>query len=67
MNYKSGTKEKGVKFQPNLLAKFVIASRSSRSVNEQEVIGAYELCSYPPRLMPHRTLHECKTKSEIGE
>ena len=65
MNHKPGKKEKeNVKFERNLLAKFVIASRSLKSVDEQEVIGTYELRSYPPSLMQHRTLHECKTKYE---
>ena len=43
-----------------------IASRSSRDIDEEGIIGVYELNVYPPSLMAHTTLHECKDKSDLG-
>ena len=54
------------KIERNLLAKFIIASRSSRDIDEEGIIGNYELNAYPPSLMVHTTLHECKDKSDLG-
>ena len=54
------------KIECNLLAKFIIASRSSRDIDEEGIIGNYELNAYPPSLMVHTTLYECKDKSDLG-
>ena len=36
------------KIERNLIAKFIIASRSSRDIDEEGIVGNYELNAYPP-------------------
>ena len=54
------------KVERNLLAKFIIASRSSRDIDEEGIIRNSELNAYPPSLMEYTTLHECRDKSDLG-
>ena len=49
----------------DLLGRFLIVSRSSRSIDEQESIGHYEFASYP-RICSRATLLLCTDKSEVG-
>ena len=68
MSHKSKEKmQNQVKVERNLLAKFIIASRSSRDIDEREVVGNFELDNYPPSLMHYRVLHEYKNKADIGK
>ena len=54
-----------VKLERNFLAKLVVAARSSRDINKKDIIGSYELCSYPQSLMNLSGLYECKNQSVI--
>ena len=68
MSHKSKEKmQNQVKVESNLLAKFIIASRSSRDIDEREVVSNFELGNYPPSLMHYRVLHECTNKADIGK
>ncbi len=66
---KEGTKntpEKNVKLERNLFAKFLIVSRSSRQIDEKQIIGNYELCEYPQSLMISNELIPCNDKYKLA-
>ena len=48
----------------DLFAKFIIISRSSREIDEKQVISNYELANYPPSLFVGPTLIPCQDKSK---
>lgn len=55
-----------IKMERNLLAKFLVIARSSRTIDEKEMIGNYELCEYPRSLMSNESLLYCNDKSKIA-
>lgn len=60
------TPEKNVKLERNLFAKFLIVSRSSRQIDEKQIIGNYELCDYPQSLMISNELIPCNDKYKLA-
>ena len=67
MTHKSAkSSNDNTQIERNLPVKFIIAPRSSRDIDEEGIIGNYELNAYPHSLMEYTTLHECKDKSDLG-
>ena len=62
---RKNTPEENVKLERNLFAKFLIVSRSSRQIDEKQIIGNYELCEYPQSLMVSNELIPCNDKYKL--
>ena len=65
---KTGGKESAdyLKQEKDMLGRFLVISRSSRSIDEKEIIGNYELGSYPKSLFQGDSLLACSDKSEVA-
>ena len=45
----------------------IVALRSNRDIDQEDVVGNYELSDYPPSLVCYKDLHECKDKLTVAK